>query len=326
MESSNLMPRFNRRWITLGGVALISWLLLSAHSANAFQEDVPEIKGEVVQEEGEKSEDTFANGEKVDYTPDVKRPKVFDSPRDFEKPPEIDPIEGPTPSQIDRAIDQGVKFLVRTQNPDGSFGSHVSKRIGEIYAPLPGSHHAFRAATTSLSVSSLIECRGDDPEAKKSIADAQKWMLKNFRRVKRAQGDTIYNVWAHAYGIQALVKLRKHNEGDEKVIAEIDDLLKHQVGMLEKYESIDGGWGYYDFNAQGRKPTGSSISFVNGTVLVAFREAADVGIPIPQKIVDRAVASIKRQQKPDFTYLYGCLLYTSPSPRDGLLSRMPSSA
>ena len=27
------------------------------------------------------------------------------------------------------------------------------------------------------------------------------------------------------------------------------------------------------------------------------------------------------------TYLYGvCLLYTSPSPRDGLLSRMPSSA
>ena len=25
-------------------------------------------------------------------------------------------------------------------------------------------------------------------------------------------------------------------------------------------------------------------------------------------------------------YLYGCLLYTSPSPRDGLLSRMPSSA
>ena len=26
------------------------------------------------------------------------------------------------------------------------------------------------------------------------------------------------------------------------------------------------------------------------------------------------------------TELYSCLLYTSPSPRDGLLSRMPSSA
>ena len=27
-----------------------------------------------------------------------------------------------------------------------------------------------------------------------------------------------------------------------------------------------------------------------------------------------------------FTYSFYCLLYTSPSPRDGLLSRMPSSA
>ena len=28
----------------------------------------------------------------------------------------------------------------------------------------------------------------------------------------------------------------------------------------------------------------------------------------------------------DAAYTYSCLLYTSPSPRDGLLSRMPSSA
>ena len=34
------------------------------------------------------------------------------------------------------------------------------------------------------------------------------------------------------------------------------------------------------------------------------------------------------EAKPDgnFEELYSCLLYTSPSPRDGLLSRMPSSA
>ena len=30
--------------------------------------------------------------------------------------------------------------------------------------------------------------------------------------------------------------------------------------------------------------------------------------------------------RPDRGYKKGCLLYTSPSPRDGLLSRMPSSA
>ena len=35
----------------------------------------------------------------------------------------------------------------------------------------------------------------------------------------------------------------------------------------------------------------------------------------------------KRQiNHPHFVKMQGCLLYTSPSPRDGLLSRMPSSA
>ena len=33
-----------------------------------------------------------------------------------------------------------------------------------------------------------------------------------------------------------------------------------------------------------------------------------------------------RRLRTDVAEVYGCLLYTSPSPRDGLLSRMPSSA
>ena len=37
--------------------------------------------------------------------------------------------------------------------------------------------------------------------------------------------------------------------------------------------------------------------------------------------VDDAVAAFER-----LDYLYACLLYTSPSPRDATLSRMPSSA
>ena len=241
------------------------------------------------------------------------KPAILAKPMDFSSAPEITaPIDGPSPSEIEASIEKGVRFLLGAQNPDGSFGSHVSSRPGEIYAPLPGSHHAFRAATTSLSVSALVETRGDDKAAAASIDAAEKWMLENFKRVKRAQGDTIYNVWAHAYGIQALVRLRGREGITEARIAQIDELLDLQVKRLVDFESVDGGWGYYDFNAQGAKPTGSSISFVNGTVLIAFKEAADVGIEIPQKIVDRAVASIKRQQKPDFTYLYGEYLKHTP--------------
>ena len=41
--------------------------------------------------------------------------------------------------------------------------------------------------------------------------------------------------------------------------------------------------------------------------------------------VDAATTPMLGDQK-DPTTKYPCLLYTSPSPRDGLLSRMPSSA
>ena len=240
------------------------------------------------------------------------RPDILERPKDFSKAPEIKkPIDGPSPSDVQASIDRGAKFLLRTQNKDGSFGTHETNRLSEIYAPIPGAHNAFRSATTALSISALIETKGDSAEFQSAIDDGEKWMLENMKKVKRATGDAIYNVWGHAYGIQALVKLKKRCKDSEKMKA-IDDLLDHQVDMLVRYESVDGGWGYYDFRAQARKPTGSSISFVNATVLIAFKEAADVGVKVPQRIVKRATDSIIRQQKPDFTYLYGEYLRGRP--------------
>ena len=43
----------------------------------------------------------------------------------------------------------------------------------------------------------------------------------------------------------------------------------------------------------------------------------------------QAASNLKKMEKGDLCFFYHsniCLLYTSPSPRDGLLSRMPSSA
>ena len=45
-----------------------------------------------------------------------------------------------------------------------------------------------------------------------------------------------------------------------------------------------------------------------------------------QASLTASIAAIKQKQAARATALRTCLLYTSPSPRDGLLSRMPSSA
>ena len=50
-----------------------------------------------------------------------------------------------------------------------------------------------------------------------------------------------------------------------------------------------------------------------------------------RKLKKEEVLDLKRKRNSDLvwlndTWIYNCLLYTSPSPRDGFLSRMPSSA
>ena len=50
-----------------------------------------------------------------------------------------------------------------------------------------------------------------------------------------------------------------------------------------------------------------------------------IGLPVFSGTPEKGVGLIYFSG-PTMGYLLGCLLYTSPSPRDGLLSRMPSSA
>ena len=67
--------------------------------------------------------------------------------------------------------------------------------------------------------------------------------------------------------------------------------------------------------------TGQERKVVAGSRHVACTvEMADVRRPVDVAVIDEA------HLLGDAARGYACLLYTSPSPRDGLLSRMPSSA
>ena len=54
--------------------------------------------------------------------------------------------------------------------------------------------------------------------------------------------------------------------------------------------------------------------------------AAVAAVFLQGTTADYAVHRYGRTQPGEWVLVHGCLLYTSPSPRDGLLSRMPSSA
>ena len=218
-------------------------------------------------------------------------------------------------SDIQKSLNQGSSFLLKRQNPDGSWGSARQTKGLNIFAPVPGSHRAFRLAVTALSVSALLEIKADDKNYSDCLDKAQTYLLDNLPQLRRASPMALYNVWSHCYALQALSRMhmlskeRKKRESIEKVMAQ-------QIKMLETYESIDGGWGYYDFNAQTKRPSGSSISFVNATGLIALKEAESIGIEVPEKLVRRALDAIKRQRLPDHSYLYG--EYLKYRPRHGI--------
>jgi len=211
----------------------------------------------------------------------------------------------PAPEEtIRQAVRRGVKFLLDDQNKNGSWGSATRTKSLNIYAPVPGSHQAFRAATTSLCISALIQSRDVRPEVAEAIQAGEDWLIENLRRVRRANGDAIYNVWAHAFAIEALIDLRGFGELTEDRDETLRELLSSQVDMLVRFESVDGGWGYYDFRAQARTPSSNPTSFTSATGLIALKRARDIGVEVPDKLLERATKCIQRQRKPDFTYLY----------------------
>ena len=222
--------------------------------------------------------------------------------------PQVEPVAA---ADLDAAIARGVAFLVGDQNADGSFGTPRRTKDLNITAGI-GSHHGFRAATTALAVQALVEEDDGSPAAARAIDRGEAWLVTELPKVRRHDPMLIYNVWAHAYGIQALVALHGRRPDDAPRRTRLEELIRGQYELLGRYESVEGGWGYYDFGAGTQRPNSSSQSFVNAAVLVAFHDAKRIGVEPPEKLVRRALEATELQKMPDFSYLYGSYLKWRP--------------
>lgn len=210
-----------------------------------------------------------------------------------------------TPEQIKKSMQRGIDFLIKSQNKDGSWGSANKTKDLNIFAPVPGAHHGFRAGVTAMSIEALIETGAprDSAEARQALERGEEWLLKNVEQVRRADTTAIYNVWAHSYAIQALVDMYERTKDSERQ-KQIKRVIDTQIDRLQRYESVDGGWGYYDFSVGAQKPAATTTSFTTATGLFALHELSRIGVQAPSNLVQRAIATVNRQRKPDHTYLY----------------------
>ena len=251
----------------------------------------------------------------VDSTDNATAPK-FPYPLALEGPAPL-PITPPTRESINGSIERGVAFLVESQNPDGSWGSARKTKSLNIYAPVPGSHQAFRQGVTALAIVALCEARPGLPaelheRVDAALAKAEPWLLASGERLRRAETDALYNVWGHAYAIHAAQRLHQDAAGDAERQARLVELCRGQVDKLRRYEFINGGWSYYDFDGRTQRPSSSPMSFTTATVLVALKDAEKFGVEFPQELAKKAVESLLRQRYPDFSFAYGEYLRMRP--------------
>ena len=211
-----------------------------------------------------------------------------------------------TPEAVAESLREGVDFLVRTQNKNGSWGGPTRTKGLNIYAPIPGAHHAFRAGASGLALAGLIDSGDQRPETLAAIDKGAAWMEEYLPKLRRADQTTTYNVWGHAYGLRAITALHRI-AGDDAEKSKWRHLAQGQLDLLSRYEDLNGGWGYLDifdgFTSQ--RPSGITTSFTTATVLLAMHEAAEaMDLEVDEKVAKTSVASIVRQRTPDFSYVY----------------------
>lgn len=206
---------------------------------------------------------------------------------------------------LEAAMARGVSFLEETQNLDGSWGGPNLTKGLNIYAPVPGAHHAFRAGTSALALSALIDCERlleVDPVV---IERGEAWLLARLPRLRRADAQAIYNVWGHGFGLEALARMAERHAGDSVTLREIREVMRGQIDLLGRYASIAGGWGYYDFDHHTKQPGGDPMSFTTATVLIGLHRAREsAALEVPEVLVNKALATLSRQQVKDGSFVY----------------------
>lgn len=232
-----------------------------------------------------------------------------------------------TLAAVEKSITRGVDYLVKKQNPDGSFGGATRTKGLNIYAPLPGAHHAFLAGASGLALSGVLDAQDQRPEVAACVKKGQDWLFQKLPELRRADLTTTYNVWGHAYGLRALCRLHTIT-ADPTQKQKIITLAKDQIDIANRYEDLNGGWGYLDIydGLHTQKPSGITTSFTSATMLLAMREARDqLGCSLSPKVIKSTIASINLQRFPDNTYAYSHGHHINPqgeiNRRNGSLSR-----
>ena len=211
----------------------------------------------------------------------------------------------PTPDQVRSAVAKGIDFLLADQNGDGSWGGpqdSLTTWSGPVWSN-PESHRAWKVATTGLCVAALIEVGTSDAAA--DAADCGiRYLISNTDLKRPSEWDTM-NGWAGIYGLCGLAVAHGHPRYAQSPLrARIAHAVPEYVAHLARYQSLNGGWGYLEFDLPRTRRPQWATSFMTAAAVVALREAERQGFEVDQAMIERAVRLIRHCRLPNGAYTY----------------------
>ena len=198
------------------------------------------------------------------------------------------------------AIERGVAYLQESQNADGSWGG--ARNAAHPFWSNPETHRSWQVATTGLACMALLESAAG-PDATGAVDRGLEWIVANADLKRPSDWDTD-NTWGFIYGLQALAYASKQPSlaaGPRRaaMLAGCDQF----VAKLAKYQSPNGGWGYYaDPEAAWRSEW--ATSFMTAVGVLALLEARGAGVKFDDAILDKAVHAVERCKLPNGAYSY----------------------
>lgn len=181
-----------------------------------------------------------------------------------------------------RAIDHGLKFLVREQNKDGSW------RTGGGYGSYPVAMTGL--AGLALVASGSTPVRG--PYAK-HVRQAVSFCLSQQQPngLIAAPSEESRSMYGHGFSTLFLSQVYGMEEDKDRQ-RQIRVALKKAILLIARSQSGDGGWLY---TPDARGDEGS----VTVTQVQAMRGCRNAGLHVPKATIDKAIRYIERSQNPD---------------------------
>jgi hypothetical protein len=206
------------------------------------------------------------------------------------------------PDMARDSIARAAAWLVKNQNPDGSWGHGVLESVQMLWAANE-THYAFQMAANGLVVKALLAI-DETPERRAALEKGLEWLCAT-RVPKRGSDWDIDCSWSALYGFVGLVDAAQDArfQGEPwkaKIAARALELYR----LLEKNQEPMGGWGYYEGPVVSRRPTWST-SFSTACVIPALVAAKEkLGWPIDPEVTARAVRYVDRCRLPNGAVSY----------------------